>query len=157
VPSTAGKCVRAAFGAILVGLALALSGCTRNDDAWTYSVEDVRVAFREAAYPLIEVVPPAGAGIVPPAGIHFPAWEGTYLEPQGGGPPWVLVTSPANVEESWAGFVKVGGDSDSLTMRRANVMFLSDGGMSRSAKMRARRAMNGLPDRGHATEVIEPT
>ena len=144
---TVGHRVRATSGAILIGLALALSGCSGNDGAWTYSADEVRSAFRDAGYPLIKIAPPAG--------IQFPSSEGTYFEPQGGGPPWVLVTSPANVEDSWAGFVKVGGDSDSLTMRRANVLFISDGGMSPSAKVRARQAMDGLPDRGFDTEVIE--
>ena len=149
--------VRAATGTILIGLALALPGCTGKEEAWTYSVEDVRVSFRDAGYPLRKVVPPGGAQIIPPAGVHFPASEGTFLEPRSDGPPWILVTSRANVDESWKNFVEVGGDSDSLTMRRANVLFISDGGMSRSAKERARRAMNDLPDRGYETEIIEST
>ena len=153
----AGQCVRAALGTIMVALALALPGCTGKNDAWTYSVEDVRAAFREAGYPLRKVVPPGGAQLIPPAGVHFPASEGTYLEPQSGGPPWVLIASPANVDDSWTNFVKVGGDADSLTMRRANVLFISDGGMSRLAKARARRAMNDLPNRGYETEVLERT
>ena len=97
------ECVQAALGAILVGLVLAAPGCTGKDDAWTYSVEDVRGAFRDAGYPLREVIPPAGAQIVPPAGVRSPASEGTYLEPLGGGPPWVLVTSLANVDDPSGG------------------------------------------------------
>lgn len=67
----------------------------------------------------------------------------------------VLVTSKANADESWAGFVNVGGETDSLTIRRANVLLMSDGGMSRDAKTRARRAMAALPNRGHDVDVLD--
>ena len=114
----------------------------------TYSADEVIESFDAAAYPLVEHAPPAGT----PA-----AAEGTILLPKGGrgAALAVYVGTDQSAEDAWADYVRLGGDEDSLTVRRANVLAISDGGLPSDGKKRVRAAMKGLPDKGYPVDVLE--
>jgi hypothetical protein len=114
----------------------------------TYSADEVLKAFDAEAYPLVVRPPPAGT----PA-----AAEGTILLPKGGSGTAlaVFVSTDQGTDEAWADYVRLGGDEDSLTVRRANVLAISDGDLSSRAKQRVRAAMNALPDKGYPVDVVE--
>jgi hypothetical protein len=99
------------------------SGCAGESASRTYSADEVLQAFEAADYPLVEQPPPAGT----PA-----AAEGTILLPKGGSGSAVavFVGTDEEADDAWADYVRLGGDEDSLTVRRANVVAISDGGLS---------------------------
>jgi hypothetical protein len=134
--------------ATLVGLSLVVSGagCAGDEESMTYSVDEVLRAFEAAAYPLVEQPPPAGSAA---------AAEGTYLSPTGGAPLIVVVATDQAADDAWPDYVRLGGDEDSLTIRRANVVAISDGGLASRVKARVRDAMHALPDRGYPVDVLE--
>ena len=136
--------------AALVGLSVMLSGagCGGDDTpSRTYSVDEVLQAFEAAGYPLVEQGPPA-----PP---------GHLVEKMGGiNLLNVAVGTDQLADDAWPTYLRQGGDDDSLTIRRANVIAISASGLSShslspAAKKRVRAAMIALPDRGHAVDVLE--
>jgi len=137
---------RVSVSALVVLLFLSIAGCGGDDVSRTYSVDEVLRAFSVARYPLVEKPPPAGTAA---------AAEGTYLVPKKSAPLVVVVGTDQGADEAWPGYISVGGDEDSLTARRANVVAISDGGLTSRAKARVRSAMNELPDRGHTVDVLE--
>jgi hypothetical protein len=110
----------------------------------TYSPAEVAAAFAAQGLPLTEWKPPTGVR----------ASEGAVLEPRKPEPFLVLVVTDREAADAWKGYVLVGPDTDSFDARRANVVLISDGGMSEAAKHAARAAMSELPDRGDRVGVI---
>jgi hypothetical protein len=66
----------------------------------------------------------------------------------------LVLGSDAGAREAWADFVKVGPDANSFDALRANVMVVSDGGLSKQERRRIRDALDDLPDRGDAVSVL---
>ena len=133
---------------ICLGVIVSAIGCSGDDASMAYTADEVLDAFDAAAYPLIQVEVPPSAGIPEAA-------AGTYLVPKDSANLSVFVATDQEAGDAWADYVRLGGDEDSLTIRRANVLAISDGDLSSRAKERVRAAMKALPDRGHAVEVLE--
>ena len=105
--------------ALLVGVALAVAGCGSSR---TYSAGEVVASFAKTGYPLVTVELPPGS----PAAV-----EGDVLRPRNGGAMMVFVGSDAAAKTVWADYVRVGADADSFDALRANVMVVSEGGLSK--------------------------
>ena len=135
---------------LLVALGLALvalgAGCNGGGASSTYAVDEVIRAFETSGFPVVEQPPPEGTAA---------AAEGTYLFPRRAAPVVIYVATDEAAEEAWSDYVRLGGDEDSLTVRRANVVAISDGGLTSRAQERIRAAMAALPERGFAVEVVE--
>lgn len=125
---------------LLAGVVLFVAGLTGcgGDSTRTYSVDEVLNAFAVEGYPLVEVRP-----------------EGLYLAPRNDEPLIVQVLTDREAEEAWSGFVTVGAGDGSLTVRRANVLAISDVGLTSDARAHVRSAMAALPDRGVAVDSLE--
>jgi hypothetical protein len=137
--------------ATLAGVALVLAGCGGSEASRTYSVEEVQTAFEAEGYALVEKPPPAGSKAAK-GGV-------TYLRPETPAPLLVAVGPDQLADEAWEVYVGVGGNvlggEESLTIRRANVIAISEGGLTNRARAQVRAAMSGLPDRGHVVEVLD--
>ena len=131
-----------------LGLAFVVlgAGCNGEGASSTYAVDEVIGAFEAASFPVFERPPPEGTAA---------AAEGTYLFPRRAAPVVIYVATDEAADEAWADYVRLGGDDDSLTVRRANVVAISDGGLTTQAKRRVRAAMAALPERGFAVDVVE--
>jgi hypothetical protein len=128
--------------AVVAGVALGVAGCGSSR---TYSVDEVVASFAENGYPLVMIELPRGSRA---------AVEGSALRPRDGGEVMVFVGSDAEAKEVWADFVRVGPDADSFDALRANVMVVSDGGLTKQERRRIREALDDLPDRGDAVSVL---
>jgi hypothetical protein len=128
--------------AVVAGVALGVAGCGSSR---TYSVDEVVSSFAKSGYPLVTIELPRGSRA---------AIEGSALRPLDGGEVMVFVGSDAEAREAWADFVRVGPDADSFDALRANVMVVSDGGLSKHERRRIRDALDDLPDRGDAVSVL---
>ena len=137
-----------AWLAILVSVAIVLSGsgCGEDHASMTYSVDEVLEAFEAVEYPLVES---------PLPGATTAAANGGYLFPRDGAPVSVFVATDQEADDAWPDYVRLGGDEDSLTIRRANVLAISDGGLSSVANGHVRAGMDALPDKGYAVDVLE--
>ena len=127
--------------AVVATVALAVAGCGSSQ---TYSVDEVIASFAKSGYPLVMSELPRG----------YAAIEGNVLRPRDGGDVMVLVLSDAEARQDWADFVRLGPDADSFDALRANVMVVSDEGLSKQERQRIRDALDDLPDRGDAVSII---
>jgi hypothetical protein len=128
--------------AVIAGVTLGVAGCGSSS---TYSVDEVVASFARSGYPLVVIELPRGS----PAAIG-----GRALRPREGGDVMVFVGSDAAAREAWADFVRVGSDADSFSALRANVMVVSDGGLSSQERRRIRDALGELPDRGDPVRIL---
>jgi hypothetical protein len=110
----------------------------------TYSPDEVREAFEMAALPLAEADLPITS-----------LEEFAIFVPRSRDAVTVYVSTDQEADVAWPDYVRLGGDEDSLTVRRANVIAVSDGDLSRVAMQHVRSAMSALPDRGYAVDVVE--
>jgi hypothetical protein len=135
------KSVLAALAAATVGLA----GC---GTAETYNADEVRVAFAKAGYTLHEPSTPASVAAAEQFGTRVP----TILLPIGGEPFTVFVGTITDAEEVWFRYQSQQGDG-TFDARRANVIVISDSGLTSAQRAQVRAALEALPDRGGPVQI----
>ena len=128
-----------ALAAVIVVLA---SACSSSK---TYSAHETTGAFKRHGYTLVEFEFPSGS--------H--GRRGSVFVPRGGLPFSVFVGTDADAEQAWPDY-EAQQDADRFDARRANVVVISDGGLTAAHRQRIRAALAALPDRG-APVVIAGT
>jgi hypothetical protein len=121
-------------------LSIALVGC--GSDA-KYSTEEVVDAFQHQGYSLVPQEFPGGTIATP---------QGDLLIPRGGGPFVVVVGLPEGGDRAWDDY-KAQQTGESFTVRRGDVIAISDGGLSGFDRERVVDAMSALPDRGAEVDI----
>jgi len=135
--------LRLAVLAVTVGL---LASCGASE---TYSADETRDAFAQQDYALYEPsrAPPAGAAPDP-----YGSGKPTVLLPRGGEPFVVFVFRVTDAEEVWSRYESQQG-AGAFDVRRANVIVISDSGLSSAQRERVKAALEAFPDRGSPVVV----
>ena len=123
-------------------IAVACGGKDTNQS--TYSAAEVVAAFAAQGFTLAPV-----KDTTPAAG------KETVLAPQNAEQFAVLVTTDAAAADTWKQYVSIGPDEDSLDVKRANVLMLSDGGLTKPQRATVEAAVAALPDRGADIETLQ--
>ena len=129
----------------LVLVAFLAAGCGGKDSNHaTYSVDEVVAAFADHGFVLVKV-----EDNTPAAGRE------TILASRNAEKFAVGVTTDAAAADTWKQYVSLGPGPDSLDLKRANVLALSDSGLTSSQKRAVRAAIAALPDRGDEIETLQ--
>jgi predicted NodU family carbamoyl transferase len=130
---------------VLVLVALVAVACGGKDkSAATYTANEVVAAFADNGFTLAKVKDSS-----PQAG------KQTVLAPNRTEQFAVLVATNAAAADTWHQYELQGPDADSLDLKRANVLVLSDGGLTASQRRAVQKAVAALPDRGDDVETIQ--
>ena len=138
---------------LLLALALAVaalsSACGASD---TYRVGEVQSVFEGQGLDLHEgELPPSPTGTSINE-INPWASGNTILVPHGDAPLFVFVGSATDAEDVWSMYASQQG-ADTFDARRANVVAVSDGGLTAPDRVRVKAALESLPDKGSAVVV----
>ncbi len=129
----------------LLLLALIAAGCGGKDsDHATYTPDEVVAAFADHGFTLAKVKDDSPAAAIE-----------TVFAPQKAEKFAVVVTTDAAAADTWKQYVSMGPDADSLDVKRANVLAISDGGLTDAQREAVQAAVAALPDRGHDVETLQ--
>jgi hypothetical protein len=129
----------------LLVVAFIAAGCGGKDSAHsTYTPAEAAAAFAGQGFTLTKV-----RDATPAAAIE------TVFAPQNAEKFAVVVTTDAAAADTWKQYVAIGPDEDSLDVRRANVLAISDGGLTAAQRSAVQAAVAALPDRGADIETLE--
>jgi hypothetical protein len=135
---------------VLVATVLAAAGLvTSCGTSATYGVDETQDAFEQHGYVLYEGSPPtpAGADLNP-----YRTGNPTILLPRGDAPFFVFIGAASDTERVWSMYQSQQG-AGTFDARRANVLVISDSGLSAADRKRVRAALGSLPDRGSPVHV----
>jgi hypothetical protein len=136
------RSVYALVSLLLVALIAVGCGGTDSDHA-TYTPDEVVAAFADHGFTLGKVRDDSPAAAIE-----------TVLAPQNTEPFAVVVTTDAAAADSWKQYVANGPDEDSLDVKRANVLAISDGLLTDAQRRAVQAAVAALPDRGDDIETL---
>lgn len=84
----------------------------------------------------------------------FDALSGEAFAPRTGDSFTVYVMEDADADGAWTDLVAIRPQGDSLDVRRANVVVVSNGGLERATRFRVVASLWELPDRGLRVDVL---
>ena len=128
------------IGLLLAAVVALAPGC--GDPARTYSIDEAKQAFADHGFVLVGQRPPGES--VPIEGLYFSrGTEGEFL---------LVVPTDAEADDGWRDYDRM-QDGDTFDARRANVVVISDSGLTAPGRRRVMAALRSLPDRGSDVDI----